>query len=546
MSTSDDPKRGREAVRRQAWAEAFDHLAAADEHDALAPDDLERLATAAFLSGKDTESAEAWARAHSDRLERGEIERAARCAFWLGFCLVSKGEQARAGGWFGRARRLLQGSDRDCVEQGYLLVPTALGDLAKGEAAKARDEFREAAETGDRFDDADLSALGRLGSGQALIRLGEIEPGVALLDEAMAAAEAGDLSPIVVGTVYCAVIETCHEIFDLRRAVEWTDALTRWCEAQPQLAPYRGQCLARRAEILELQGAWPDALDEVRRACERLAGPPGEPAAGLAFYRRGELHRLRGEYAEAERAYAEAARWGREPQPGLALLRLRQNEIEAAAASIRRVVDETEDRPTRCRVLPAHVRIMLAAADLPAARESAAELTELSAALDTPFLAALADQARGSVELAAGNVSEALDALRAASASWKKLQVPYEAARARLLIALACRELGDEDTAGVELDAAKSAFRDLGARPDVERVESLAPTTSAPADRHGLTPRELEVLRQIATGDTNRAIAEALSISERTVERHVSNIFHKLNVPTRSAATAYAYQHELV
>ncbi len=546
MSTSDARKRGRDAFRRQAWAEAHERLSAADRETSLAPADLERLATAAYLSGRDAESADAWARAHSALLSRGEVERAARCAFWLAFGLMMKGDRARAGGWLGRARRLLEGEDRDCVERGYLLLPSALGSLAEGDAPGAHATFSRAAETGDRFGDPDLAALGRLGRGQALIRLGEVEDGVALLDEAMAAVEADELSPVVVGTVYCAVIETCHEIFDLRRAGEWTEALTRWCDAQPQLVLYRGQCLARRAEILQLRGAWPDALDQARQACERLAGPPGEPAAGLAFYRRAELHRLRGEYAEAERAYREAAKWGGKPQPGLALLRLGQERVDAAAASIRRVVDEAEDRATRCRVLPAHVEIMLAAGDVPAARRSAEELGGIAAALDASLLGALADQARGAVQLAEGDATAALDALREASLAWEELQVPYEAARARLLIGLACRELGDEDTARLELEAARSTFRDLRARPDLARVEALLPPAAASGDAHGLTSRELQVLQRVATGDTNKAIAATLSISERTVERHVSNIFHKLRVSTRSAATAYAYEHELV
>lgn len=538
--------RGRDAFRRQAWAEAYDQLAVADQETPLAPADLERLATAAYLVDRDPDSTDAWARAHSALLSRGEVARAARCAFWLAFSLMNRGERARAGGWLGRAQRLIEADDLDCVERGYVLLPGALGSLAEGDASEAHARFRRAAETGRRFGDRDLVALGRLGCGQALIRLGEVEEGVGLLDEAMAAVEAGELSPIVVGTIYCAVIETCHEIFDLSRAGEWTAALTRWCRSQPQLELFRGQCLARRAEILQLRGEWPEALDEARKACERLSGPPGEPAAGLAYYRRAELHRLRGEYTEAEQAYHAAAKWGRKPQPGLALLRLGQERIDAAASSIQRVVDEAEDRATRSRVLPAHVEIMLAAGDLPAARESAEELVEIAAVLDAPFLRAVADEARGRVRLAEGNAAEALHALRRASAVWEELPAPYEAARTRLLIGLACREAGDEDTARVELEAARSIFRQLRARPELERIESLAPSPPATGDRHGLTPRELQVLRRIATGDTNKAIAAALAISERTVERHVSNIFHKLGVSTRSAATAYAYEHDLV
>lgn len=543
--SSDALKRGREAFRRQAWAKARDRLATADGETALAPDDLELLAAAAWLSGRDDESAEAWTRAHSELLERGDVEGGARCAFWLAFSLMLRGEQERAGGWLRRARRLLERDDRDCVERGLLLVPAGLAGLAAGNLTAALERFEQAAAAGDRFDDADLSTLGRLGRGQALIRMGEVQKGVALLDEAMAAVEAGVLTPIVAGTVYCAVIETCHEIFDLRRAAAWTEALTRWCASQPELVPYRGQCLARRAQILQQRGDWPDALDEVREACERLAGPPGEPAAGLAFFRRAELHRLRGEYADAERAYREAARWGRSPQPGLALLRLRQERLEAAVSSIRREIDETDDRTGRCRLLPAHVEIMIEADEIAAARASAAELREIAEALDAPFLRAVANQARGAVRLAEGDASAALEALRDAADGWDALRMPYELARARVHIGLACRRIGDEDTARVELETARAVFRRLEARPDLRRVDSLLGAT-APDERHGLTPREWEVLRLVAGGDTNKRIAAALSISERTVERHVSNIFHKLGVSTRSAATAYAYEHELI
>lgn len=542
---SDALERGLNAFRRQAWAEATDLFVAADDETPLDPDDLERLATAAWLSGRDGESATAWTRAHSKLLDRGDVEGAARCAFWLAFSLMLRGERERAGGWLGRARRLLEDGDRDCVERGYLLVPAALGSLAAGDAAAAHERFERAGRAGARFDDANLSTLGRLGRGQALVRMGEIEKGVALLDEAMATVEAGVLSPIVAGTVYCAVIETCHEIFDLRRAAAWTEALTRWCDSQPELVPYRGQCLVRRAQILQQRGAWPDALEEVRKACERLAGPPGEPAAGLAFFRRAELHRLRGDYADAERAYREAAKWGRSPQPGLALLRLRQDRLDPAVSSVSRELDETDDRAGRCRLLPAHVEIMLAAGEVSAARASAAELREIAETLDAPFVHGMARQALGAVRLAEGDVPAALEALRDAADGWDALRMPYELARTRLLIGLACREVGDEDTARVELEAARSAFRRLEAIPDLRRADSLLEATT-PDERHGLTPREWEVLHLVASGDTNKQIAEALSISERTVERHVSNIFHKLGVSTRSGATAYAYEHELI
>jgi DNA-binding CsgD family transcriptional regulator len=349
----------------------------------------------------------------------------------------------------------------------------------------------------------------------------------------------------VVGDVYCTVLEGCQELFDLRRAREWTAVLTAWCAAQPDLVPYRGQCLLHRAELLQLRGAWPEAMEEARQAAARFLEPTGHPAAGAAAYQEAELHRLRGEPAEAEEAYRRASRWGREPQPGLALLRLAQGEDAAAQAAIRRALDEAGDRPDRARLLPAFVEIALAGGDVPAARGAAEELAGAAQELGAPLLRATAAAAEGEVLLAEGDARGALAALRAAWTAWQELEAPYEAARARVGIGLACRALGDRDSAAMELDAARWAFQRLGAGPDLARLAVLAGDSPAGA-AGGLTAREVEVLRLVATGRTNRAIAAELVLSERTVDRHVSNILTKLGVPSRAAATAWAYEHRLV
>jgi DNA-binding CsgD family transcriptional regulator len=541
----DELERGRESYGRRAWQDAYEALRQADRATPLAADDLELLATSAYMLNRDDDFVGALERAHHLYLDAGDAARAVRCAFWVGVNLATRGETGGASGWFGRGQRLLEREERDCVERGYLLIPVLLAHVAAGDPEAACAAAAEAAEIGQRFGDADLLALAVHEQGHALVRQGRVEEGMRLLDETMVAVTAGELSPIVTGLVYCNVIAFCQEVYEVRRAREWTAALTRWCDRQPDMVAHTGLCLLHRAEIMELNGAWPEALEEARRAGERFAEAPNQTAAGQASYRQGEVHRLRGEFDLAEQAYREASRCGWEPQPGLALLRLAQGNGGAAAAAIRRVVGETDEPLKLARLLPAFVEIMLAEGETGDARDAAATLEELSAGHEGGMRAAQVAEVRGAVDLAEGDARAALVALRHAWQGWQELDAPYEAARARVLVGLACRALGDDDAAALELAAARGVFAQLGAEPDLARVESLA-LGAAPADAHGLTQRELEVLRMVAAGATNKAIAAELVLSERTVDRHVSNILAKLRVSSRSAATAYAYEHELV
>ena len=360
------------------------------------------------------------------------------------------------------------------------------------------------------------------------------------------------LGPITAGIVYCAVVLECMRVFDLARASEWTRALTAWCERQPDLVPYRGQCLVHRAQLQQAAGDWQDALVTIAAACRRLTDPP-HPALGLAYYHAAEMHRLVGAFDEADREYRQASRTGCPPTPGLALLELARGHHDDAAATIRRAVQEVDDPLERPALLAAAIEIFRVTGDSSEARAAADELAEIAAGSTSELLGAMASRGTGTVLLVEGDPAGALTHLRAAARAWQHLRMPYEAARTAVLLGLSCAALGDRTTAGLEFENARDAFTELGATPDLDRLRSLAAGLGDPAGARemgapttALSAREREVLVHIAAGKTNREIAAELVISEHTVGRHVENIFTKAGVTSRAAATAYAYEHDLL
>jgi DNA-binding CsgD family transcriptional regulator len=519
-------RRGRGCYERRAWREARDLLAACDSESPLLVADLEKFAVASLLLAEDVASDEAWTRAHQLHLRTGNQPGAVRCAFWLVFRLLNAGDLPRASGWIARIERLLCDAADDSPERGHLTYLTGFQAILSRDLQTAEADLGRSVQIAERCGDLDLSTLARLALGRVLIFRGDVSGGVRLLDEAMVAVNAGEVSPIVVGDSYCAAIDACHDVFDVRRGQTWTAALSRWCDTQPDLVPYAGLCLVHRSEFLQLKGVV-------------------QLAAGAAIYQQGELHRLHGQFDQAERCYRQASDHGRDPQPGLSLLRLARGQGDAAAHGIGRALTEADDLVSRPQLVAAYVEVMLAVGDVPAARAGCAELAQAARSLGSAMLAAVSDRAIGAVELADGDPGTALAPLRRASSGFRNVEAAYDVARTGLLIARARRALGDEEGAGLEFEASRATLEGLGAVADLAMLDRLASDREATGDRL-LTAREVQVLRLVARGSTNRSIGAELGLSERTIDRHVSNIFAKLGVSSRAAATAFAYELDLL
>ena len=431
MSDADELERGRECYAKGAWTDAYESFVRADRVAPLGPEDLELLARSAYMLGRDDDYVSGLERAHQAHLNAGATLPAVRSAFWIGHNLLFRGESVRATGWFARGERLLE-QEQDCVERGYLLIPVWLEQMGRGDYEAGHATALEAAVIGERFHDADLVWLAVDEQGRALVNQGRVSEGLRLVDEVLVVANAGELSPIVTGIVYCNTIAFCRSVYELGHAREWTAALTRWCESQPEMVAHNGLCLVHRAEIMQMQGAWGDALAEARRAAERFTeGVLNHLACGKAFYRQGEVHRLRGALDEAEEAYREASRLGSETQPGLALLRLAQGNSDAAAAAIRRAASEATKPLQRAALLPAYIAIMLAIGEVGEAGSACRELEQIAQRQGSEALVAMSAQARGAVALAEGDAHASLVALRSAQQAWQQLESPYEVALVR-------------------------------------------------------------------------------------------------------------------
>ncbi len=540
MDIVDELIRGREAFHRHEWRAANDRLSTLDLA-ALDPSDLHALWTAAYLVGDWETSIRALQQAFQVHLDAGERLSAARDALWLTFVLNNSGNTAGGGGWRERAARLLEPEPDDVAEQGYLQMHRMFQKIFSDRLQEGLALAEEVAETGRRHHEPDLVAVGLVCQGRVLMYLGQVAEGLPLLDEAMAGVAAGEVSPIMAGMTYCSMIDACSEIDDVRRMADWTRLLTRWCEQQPEMVSYTGQCSLHRAQIMRLNGAWPEALEELDLAQTRYEALGLGASVSDVLYERGEVLRLQGDTDAATVAYDSADGLGRDPQPGQALLWLSQGRVDAAAAVVRRLLDEVPDPVHRSRVLSAAAEVLIAGDDLDAASAAADELDQIATSFGSAALSASAAYARGCVALARSDPAAALPQLRLAWRRWLDLGARFHAALARAHIGQAFRAMGDEDSGRAELVVAGRTFDELGAAPARGEVERIL----GGGRPDGLTPRELEVLRLVAAGRTNPQIAAELFLSEKTVARHLSNIFGKTNVTSRTAAAAYAFQHQL-
>ncbi len=541
MDVVEELVRARETYERGDWVAAYTAWSETPP-EALTAADLDGLATSAYLLGRIDDCVDAWQQAFQLHVDAGDLAAAVLSACQLSMCLSTSGDPMVGAGWAGRAHRLLEDIEGDIAERGYVEFLMMFRYIGESDWATATEYAAKVVDYGRRFADRNLLALGLSAVGRTRLQGGEVTEGLALFDEAMAVVTSGKISPIVAGNVYCVMIEGCQEVSDLGRASAWTTALSRWCTEQPGMLAFTGQCAVHRGQIMRLHGAFAEAVEELDDAVRRYLAAPSSDAAGLAYAERGDVQRILGDLDAADESYEQAAHHGFEPQPGLALLWLARGRTPAAVAAVRRLLAEISDPVHRSRLLPAATEILLAAGESADARAAAEELGTIADAFGCSGLQAMAGYAAGRVELDSGDAPGALPYLRKASALWNGMSSPYESARVKVQVARALRTLGDEESAMSELAAARRTFRELGTVPADDEAARLLEPAALP---DGLTAREAEVLRLVASGKSNSQIAAELVLSDKTVARHLSNIFGKLDVSSRTAAAAYAFEHQL-
>jgi len=531
----------REAFARRNWPAARESFKTVRQNVELSPDDLSALGDSAWWIGDIDEAMAAYEAAYRLSLQGRQPRRAAVNALGLAVSLFLRGEIELGSGWMHRAQRLL-GDEPEAAEHGYLLYLDTEVAFEQGELDEVIVKAHALEEMGRRFEDENLAAGGVLFQGRALVRQGRLKEGMGFLDEAMVAVLADEMDPGWAGNVYCHLMAVFHELVDIRRAAEWVEATERWVKSLPPAVLFTAICRVHRSQVLQITGAWDQAEREAARVCLDLANIH---VAGLAegHYQVGEIQRLRGELVAAEGSYERAHECGRDPQPGLALLRLAERRFPAASASIQAaLVAENQNPLARAPLCAAQVEIAIAVGNIDNARGACRELEATASVYTTSGLEAMARHARGAVALAEGLPEAALPILRDACRRWRELGADYNASKACLLLANVYEALGDADGARRELDAATSVFVRLGAVPDSRGVVESRGKRRLPG---GLTEREVEVLALVASGRSNRDVAAELSISQKTVARHLSNIFTKLGASTRTEAAAYAFEHRL-
>jgi DNA-binding CsgD family transcriptional regulator len=516
----------RTAYERRDWGAARDAYRSALGDAPLGGDDLYAYANTYWWLGQLDQALPILGDAHRALLAEGRPRTAALVALDTGYTLALRGEEAQASGWMTRAARLLDG-EGDCAERGYLVYCDAEEAVSGTDLDRALALAGELREIGRRFADPCLVALASVVEGRVRIKQGSVREGMGLLDEAMVAALSDDLDPGWAGNIYCNLMLTCYEVADWQRADEWTSATARWCEAMPGAGPFMGICRVHRAQVLHMRGEWQRAEVEVRRVCEELATIDVGMVAE-AHYQLGEVQRQRGDLDGAELAFADAHRLGRDPQPGLALLRLARGRPSSAVAMVTRALGGRHGPLDRAHLLPAAVEILVAAGDVDRAAAAADELGSLAKTYGTHGLDAQAAAAAGTVALAAGDAAAATRALQDAASTWRRVGARYEAARARLLLGRALELLGDADAAAMETSAATAELENLGVAP-------APPRRGRVRREDGLSAREVEVVCLVADGCSNQEIADRLVLSVRTVERHLASAYQKLGLSGRGA-----------